>query len=116
MVERLMDRWLQSRVGDLGRILFALIIATPVIAAKSPYTRIDQIGDWVIERRQIRGGGHLCRAHIPSGGSWFSANVHLDPVGTLVVPPGVGHQANPGQLAAVREALERCRADLLYLP
>ena len=92
-----------------------LVMAAPAWAA-SPYTRIDRIGDWVIERRQIRGGGHLCRAHIPSGGSWFSANVHLDPVGALVVPPGVVHQANPSQVAAVREALERCRADLLYLP
>ena len=116
MVERRMDWRLQSRVGDLGLILFSLIVATPVIAAKRPYTRIDRIGDWVIERRQIRGGGHLCRAHIPSGGSWFSANVHLDPVGTLVAPPGAVHQANPSQLAAVREALKRCRADLLYLP
>ena len=93
-----------------------LITATPALVAASPYTRIDRIGDWVIERRQVSGGGHLCRAHIPSGGSWFSANVHLDPVGTLVVPPGAVHPANPSQLAAVREALERCRADLLYLP
>ena len=93
-----------------------LITATPALAAAGPYTRIDRIGGWVIERRQVSGGGQLCRAHIPSGGSWFSANVHLDPVGTLVVPPGAVHQANSSQLAAVREALKRCRADLLYLP
>ena len=89
-------------------------IATPVGA--TPYTSLDRIGPWVIERRQVSGGGHLCRAQIPSGGSWFSANVHLDANGTLVVPPGVVHQANSDQLAAVLEALQRCRTDLLYLP
>ena len=94
--------------------LVLFCVATPVGA--TPYTPLDRIGRWVIERRQVSGGGHLCRAQIPAGGAWFSANVHLDANGTLVVPPGVVHQANPDQLAAVREALQRCRTDLLYLP
>ena len=111
MVRR--DPWVTAIKAAVVSPLVLVCVATPVVA--TPYIPLDRIGRWVIERRQVTGGDHLCRAQIPAGGAWFSANVHLDANGTLVVPPGVVHQAHSDQLAAVREALQRCRTDLLYL-
>ena len=61
-------------------------------------------------------GTVACRASLPSGASWFSGNIHLDPDGQLVEPEGLAFAGDQKEIDAVNAALERCRQDLLYLP
>ena len=87
-----------------------------VEAALDAYTLLDQIGVWVIERKLTADGQPQCRALIPSGGSWFGANVHLNTDGEVTIPDGLTYQVNVQLQNAVLNALARCRSDLLYLP
>ena len=101
--------------------LFSLIFAgivfpSPCLAGLETFTKLDQVGTWVIERKISASGEPQCRALIPSGGAWFEANVHLSADGALVIPDGAAYAGTPQDLVAAREALQRCRVDVLYLP
>ena len=93
-----------------------ILFAPPCFAGLDSYTDLDRVNGWLIERKQEVDGALSCRAFLPSGASWFSANIHLDASGELVVPPGRSFEAEQQELEDVREALERCRSDFLYLP
>ena len=87
----------------------------PCSAGLDSYTELDRVHGWLIERKQGSDGTLRCRAFLPSGASWFSGNIHLDADAKLVVPAGRRFEAEPQEIDAVRDALERCRRDLLYL-
>ncbi len=93
-----------------------VLLAHPCSAGLDSYTELDRVNGWLIERKQGADGAMSCRAFLPSGASWFSANIHLDDAGDLVVPAGRNFEAEQQELEDVREALERCRSDVLYLP
>ena len=63
------------------------------------------------------GGGLVDRATFgrkPGPGTWFSARVHLNANDEMVVTAGL-HRLDETRLEAVRDALRRCRASVLYL-
>ena len=101
--------------------LFSLIFAgivfpSPCLAGLETFTKLDQVGSWVIERKISASGQLQCRASIPSGGAWFGANIHLSAVGQLVIPEGRTYAGTPQDVVVVLEAMQRCRDDILYLP
>lgn len=93
-----------------------MLFIKPGWAGLSTYTPLDEVQGWRIERKQGREGRLHCRASLPSGASWFSGNIHLDPDGQLVEPEGLAFAGDQKEIDAVNAALERCRQDLLYLP
>ena len=93
-----------------------LLFTSPCRAGLNRYTEIDRVSGWRIERKQGADGALSCRAFLPSGASWFSGNIHLDLNGELVVPPGRSFKGGQQELEAVRDALQRCSRDVLYLP
>ena len=100
-----------------GRLLLALVAAAPAAqAALNSFSRLDQVGRWVIERKNTQEGAITCRAYIPSGGTWFTSNVRIGPDGSVVVPDGLRYSPDGTELAQVQDALRRCRADMIYMP
>ena len=75
---------------------------------------LDRVEGWLIERRLDDNQDPICRASVPGPGTWFSARVHLDADDVIVVPAGL-HRPGETGLEAVRDALRRCRASVLYL-
>ena len=108
----------ESALPDaLGRSAAMLVLFThPCWAGLDSYTELDRVNGWLIERKQGADGSLSCRAYLPSGASWFSGNIHLDARGELVVPAGRSFEAEQQEIESVREALERCGRDFLYLP
>ena len=92
-----------------------VLLTYPCWAGLDSYTELDRVNGWLIERKQGADGALRCRAFLPSGASWFSGNIHLDVSGELVVPAGRSFEGAQQELEAVREALDRCSGDLLYL-
>ena len=99
-----------------GSAATLVLFVHPCSAGLDSYTELDRVNGWLVERKQGADGALSCRAFLPSGASWFSGNIHLDAAGELVVPPGRSFEAELQELEDVREALERCRSDFLYLP
>ena len=75
---------------------------------------LDRVEGWLIERRLDATQDPICRASVPGPATWFSARVHLDANDEMVVPAGL-HRPDETRLEAVRDALRRCRASVLYL-
>ena len=94
--------------------LLLLNLMVPVAFASTAFQPLDRVEGWLIERRLDESQNPFCRASVPGPGTWFSARVHLDADGSLVVPAGL-QRPDETALDAVREALRRCRASVLYL-
>ena len=104
-------------VGAAALLLALAAAATPACwGALNSFSRLDQVGRWVIERKTTPEGGITCRASIPSGGTWFNSNVRIGADGTVVVPDGLRYSPDAAELAQVQDALRRCRADMIYGP
>ena len=86
----------------------------PVASASTAFQPLDRVEGWLIERRLDDKQDPICRASVPGPGTWFSARVHLDTDDVMVVPDGL-HRPDETGLEAVRDALRRCRASVLYL-
>ena len=91
-----------------------LILMVPVASASTAFQPLDRVEGWLIERRLDDNQDPICRASVPGHGTWFSARVHLDGDDMVVVPAGL-ERPDETALVAVREALRRCRASVLYL-
>ena len=94
--------------------LFLLTLISPVALGATAFQPLDQLEGWLIERRLDDNQDPICRASVPGPGTWFSARVHLDQDDEMVVPAGL-HRPDETGLEAVRDALRRCRASVLYL-
>tara|TARA_Y100000589_G_C27147949_1_gene627688 strand:+ start:655 stop:987 length:333 start_codon:yes stop_codon:yes gene_type:complete len=94
----------------------SVLFLYPCHAGLDSFTELDRVNGWLIERKQGADGTLRCRAFLPSGASWFSSNIHLDAEARLVVPAGLSFKGEQHEIDAVREALNRCSRDLLYLP
>ncbi|MBU6355040.1 MAG: hypothetical protein KGQ81_08770 [Cyanobacteria bacterium REEB498] len=98
-------------------LLLALVGAgAPATAALNSFSKLDQVGRWVIERKNTAEGAITCRAYIPSGGTWFNSNVRIGADGAVLVPDGLSYSPDAAELSLVQEALRRCRADMIYVP
>ena len=91
-----------------------LILMVPVASASTAFQPLDRVEGWLIERRLDDNQDPICRASVPGPGTWFSARVHLDADDVMVVPAAL-HRPDETGLEAVRDALRRCRASVLYL-
>ena len=91
-----------------------LILMVPVASASTAFQPLDRVEGWLIERRLDDKQDPICRASVPGPGTWFSARVHLDADDVMEVPAGL-HRPDETGLEAVRDALRRCRASVLYL-
>jgi len=91
-----------------------LILMVPVAFASTAFQPLDRVEDWLIERRLDDNQDPICRASVPGPGTWFSERVHLDADDVMEVPAGL-HRPDETGLEAVRDALRRCRANVLYL-
>ena len=94
--------------------LLLLILMAPVAFASTAFQPLDRVEGWLIERRLDANQDPICRASVSGRGTWFSARVHLDADDEMVVPAGL-HRLEETRLEAVRDALRRCRANVLYL-
>ena len=94
--------------------LLLLTLMAPVALGSKAFRPLDRVEGWLIERRLDHKQEPICRASLPGPGTWFSARVRLDAVDLLVVPVGL-ERPDKASIDAVREALRRCRASVLYL-
>ena len=94
--------------------LSLLTLMAPVASALTAFQPLDRVEGWLIERRLDENQDPICRASMPGPGTWFSARVHLDADDVMVVPAGL-RRPDETRLEAVRDALQRCRASVLYL-
>ena len=97
-----------------GLCLLLLSLISPVALGSTPFKPLDRVEGWLIERRLDDKQEPICRASVPGRGTWFSARVRLDADDLVVVPAGL-QRPNAEAVEAVREALQRCRASVLYL-
>jgi hypothetical protein len=93
--------------------LLLLSVMSPVAFASTAFQPLDRVEGWLIERRLDANQDPICRASVPGPGTWFSARLHLDADDMMVVPAGL-HRPDETRPEAVREALRRCRASVLY--
>ena len=94
--------------------LLLLTLMVPVAFGSTAFQPLDRVEGWLIERRLDEKQDPICRASVPGPGTWFSARVRLDENDVVVVPDGL-QRPDEAALVAVREALQRCRASVLYL-
>ena len=94
--------------------LLLLTLMAPVASASTSFQPLDRVEGWLIERRLDANQDPICRASVSGPGTWFAARVHLDADDVVVVPAGL-QRPEAMTLDAVREALQRCRASVLYL-
>ena len=94
--------------------LLLLTLMAPVAFGSMPFQPLDRVEGWLIERRLDESQDPICRASLPGPGTWFSARVRLNADDVLVVPAGL-KRPEEMRLDAVRDALQRCRASVLYL-
>ena len=100
--------------GMKAKRLLLLTLMAPVALGSTAFQPLDRVEGWLIERRLDELQEPICRASVPGHGTWFSARVRLDADDRVVVPDGL-HRPDETALNAVREALQRCRASVLYL-
>ena len=91
-------------------LLLPLIIAP---AQAQSFQVLDRVDGWLIERKLSEQQEPICRASLFSGGTWFSARVHLNRYDKLVIPEGHTAPEEPSVSAALK-ALRMCRSSLLY--
>ena len=94
--------------------LLLLSLMAPAALGSTAFQPLDRVEGWLIERRLDERQAPICRASVPGPGTWFSARVRLNAEDVVVVPAGLQQPDETG-LDAVREALQRCRASVLYL-
>ena len=94
--------------------LLLLTWITPAALGSTTFQPLDRVEGWLIERRLNDKQEPICRASVPGPGTWFSARVRMNADDVVVVPAGLQQPDETG-LNAVREALQRCRASVLYL-
>ena len=94
--------------------LLLLTQMASVASALTAFQPLARVEGWWIERRLAETQDPICRASVPGPGTWFSARVHLDADDVMVVPAGL-RRPDETRLEAVRDALQRCRASVLYL-
>ena len=88
-----------------------MMFGSPSLAGLKDYTLYERLDGWLIERQTTVDGVHCCRALMPSGGAWFSANIHLDRNDRLIVPAGLQPDVDQELVGRVRLALQRCRSN-----
>ncbi len=91
-----------------------------VNAGLNSFTNLIFFEDWLIERKvDLTINEIKCRASIPSHANWFGARVRLGPNNELIKPiwiPVKADQVVDSKLTKIKELLDDCRSDVLFLP
>ena len=78
------------------------------------------VEEWLIERKvDLMLNEIECRASIPSHASWFGARVRFGPNDELIKPIWISVEANQllvSKLDKIKELLDECRSEILFLP
>ena len=78
------------------------------------------VDEWLIERKvDLTNNDTKCRASIPFHANWFGARVRLGPNDELIKPIWISvkvDQLYDSKIDKVKEMLEYCRSELLFLP
>ena len=97
--------------------LFA--ISQEAIAGLDRFSNLDEIGDWVIERKiDSLSKDVFCRASVAKYGDWFDKRIRLNENNELIFPSEPPKHLIPkdSTVQNVRRALEICRSGLIYMP
>jgi len=91
--------------------LLTLLLGAP--ASAQSFQILDRVDGWLIERKLTEQQQPICRASIPSGGTWFSARIRLDRSDNLIIPKGLSTPEKESIDLALK-ALALCRSSILY--
>ena len=94
-------------------------IPREVMGGLDKYSFLDRIDNWIIERKvDSYNNKVLCRASIPSNGTWFGERTRLDRNDEIIYPLNLKIKKihNSKSVDNVRKNLRKCRAGLIYLP
>ena len=110
-----------SRVLKIPFFLALFVCScTSVNAGLNKFTDLISLEEWLIERKiDLTFEEIECRASIPSHANWFGARVRLGPNNELIKPRWISIKAtqlHESKLSKVREILDNCRTDFLFLP
>ena len=101
-------------------LVFLISIGTSVSAGLNNFTDLIFIEDWLIERKvDLTNNQTKCRASIPTHANWFGARIRLGSKDELIKPiwiSGKSDQLIDSKLAKVRQLLNECRSEFLFLP
>ena len=93
---------------------------TSVNAGLNSFTNLIVFEDWLIERKvDLMNNEIKCRASIPMHANWFGARLRLGPNNELIKPIWISVKADQvidSKLTKIKELLDDCRSDLLFLP
>ena len=101
-------------------LLLFIYSCASVNAGLNNFTELIFVEEWLIERKINLSIKEIkCRASIPSHANWFGARVRLGPNDELLKPIWISinaDQLHDSKLAKVKEMLDDCRSDFLFLP
>ena len=93
---------------------------TSIHAGLNNFTDLIFVDEWLIERKvDLTINEIKCRASIPSHANWFGARVRLGSNDELIKPIWISTKADQlheSKLDKVKEMLDNCRSDFLFLP
>ena len=95
-----------------------LFFLNPSFAALDNYSKLDEIEDWIIERKlDSKTKEIFCRASLVKNGNWFSSRIRLDKNDELVFPDGLNSKLKIKEktLSKIIYKLSLCRKDYLYI-
>ncbi len=99
---------------------FFIFSFTSVNAGLNNFTSLIFFEDWLIERKvDLNKNVIKCRASIPSHANWFGARVRLGTDDELIQPFWISvipNQIIDSKLTKIKDLLDACRSDLLFLP
>tara|TARA_Y100000589_G_C26824483_1_gene495298 strand:- start:234 stop:587 length:354 start_codon:yes stop_codon:yes gene_type:complete len=112
-----------SSYARLKKFIFWILFIfsfTSVEAGLNDFTNLIFVDDWLIERKvDLKMNLIKCRASIPSHANWFGARVRLGADDELIQPFWISvntDQVIDSKLTKIRELLDACRSDFLFLP
>ena len=110
-------------IVDMKRIFISCLLLTisssPLKAGLDEFSFLEQIDDWIIERKvDSKTQVVSCRASIKGYATWFSGRIHLNKDGKLVVPKEYISFKHPplSKINEIKNTLIKCRSSLIYLP
>ncbi len=99
-------------------LLAAFSAPTAAKAGLDHFSYLDQVDNWVIERRiDSKENTVKCRAYLRGNATWFGARIRLDRNDELLIPEDLKNskRSSPKMLAKVKQKLYTCRSGLIYL-
>tara|TARA_B100000700_G_scaffold320005_1_gene416433 strand:- start:1007 stop:1363 length:357 start_codon:yes stop_codon:yes gene_type:complete len=91
----------------------------PANAGLNKYTNLDEINNWIIQRRYDGANNRMsCRAYFKGYGTWFGERLRINNDNILIYPDNMkpGLYDNSQEVELVKVFLNRCRKSIIYTP